>query len=291
MAGRHPVVSVVSQPDRQRGRGRRLSPSPVSQRALEAGLPLLRPQQVGASEVLEALAATRPDLGVVVAFGQFVPRSVRQLPALGYCINAHASLLPRWRGAAPIARAILAGDATTGVSIMRVEKAMDAGPVARQRAVAIGPRETTGKLSARLATLAAELLLEVIEEIAAGAVHWTEQDASRASAAPKLGREDARLDWNEPAEALERRVRAMAPRPGAFTTLDGEALGILSARVDPSPASAAPGVVQRPAAGPLRIATGDGWLVPTRLQRPGKKPLDIEDYLRGRPIPDGARLG
>jgi methionyl-tRNA formyltransferase len=242
-------------------------------------------------EVERELREQRPDLGVVVAFGQFVPRRIRELPALGYCINGHASLLPRWRGAAPVAHAILAGDAVTGVSVMRVEREMDAGPVALQREIPIRPEENAGELAARLAGLGAELVDQVIEAIAGERVAWTPQDAARATRAPKIERADARLDWNQPAAALVRRVRAMAPAPGAFTALDGETLRILAARADAGPAAAAPGTVTHPPGAPLRVATGQGWLVPRVVQRAGGKALEVEAFLRGRRIPDGARLG
>jgi methionyl-tRNA formyltransferase len=290
LAGRHHVVSIVSQPDRRRGRGRRISASPVAEVASREELPLLRPEKVAAQEVEEALRASQPDLGVVVAFGQFVPKRIRELPALGFCINGHASLLPRWRGAAPIARAILAGDPVTGVSVMRLEREMDAGPVACRRELTIGPEETTGELAARLAELTADLVAEVLEEIAEGRIEWTQQDAAQVTLAPRLERADARLDWTQPAAALARRVCAMAPAPGAFTTLEGETLRILAARAEPGRADAAPGTVRDQPGGPLRIASGDGWLVPRVLQRAGGKPLDVDDYLRGKPIPDGTRL-
>jgi methionyl-tRNA formyltransferase len=282
-------VAVVSQPDRPRGRGRRLSPSPVAEVALREKLLLLRPERVGDAEA--ALRDARPDLGVVVAFGQFLPLRIRSLPALGYCINGHASLLPRWRGAAPIARAILAGDRTTGVSVMRVEREMDAGAVALRREIEIGPDETTGELEARLAELTAELVAEAVDAIGAGRVAWTSQDAAGACAAPKLGRADAQLDFREGAAPLARRVRALAPAPGATTALGGEPLRILAARAEPGAVDAAPGTVRRRGGGALRIATADGWLVPLVLQRAGGRPLDVDAFLRGRDIPDGTRLG
>ncbi len=289
--GPHPVVVVVSQPDRPRGRGRRVTPSPVAELARREGIPLLQPEKVGSDESAEALARQRPDLGVVVAFGQFIPRRIRELPSLGYCINGHASLLPRWRGAAPIAHAILAGDPETGVSIMRVEREMDAGAVAARGTLTIGPDETAGELSARIAVLAADLLAEVIDRIARGEVTWTEQDPAGVTLAPKLERADARLDWSEPAAALARRVRAMTPSPGAVTTLAGEPLRILAARAEAGVAGAPPGTVRIERGLPLRIATGEGWLVPVVLQRAGKKPLEVAAYLRGSPIADGTRLG
>lgn len=284
------MVAVVSQPDRPRGRGRRARASPVAQQAEGLGLPLLRPERVGAREAVEALAAQTPDLGVVVAFGQFLPRRVRELPRLGYLINAHASLLPRHRGAAPIAHAILAGDAETGISVMRVEREMDSGPVALVRRTPIGPEEDAGQLAARLAELAAEALVEAVDRIAADRVCWTPQDDALASFAPKIERDDARLDFRLPAETLVRQIRAMAPRPGAFTHLEGQPLRILAARAEAGAVDAAPGVVRREGAR-LRIATGAGWLRPERLQRAGGRVLDVESFARGSALRDGSRLG
>jgi methionyl-tRNA formyltransferase len=223
LAGPHPVVAVVSQPDRRRGRGRKTSPSPVTECTLAADIPLLlRPERVGAPDVEHALREAAPDLGVVVAFGQFIPKRIRELPTRGYLLNAHASLLPRLRGAAPIARAILEGEPETGISVMRVEREMDAGAVALVRPTAIGPEENEGELSARLAQLAADAIAEAVDQVAEGRIRWTPQDPSGATLAPKLTRADAQLDFREPAERLVRRVRAMAPRPGATAWLEGE---------------------------------------------------------------------
>jgi methionyl-tRNA formyltransferase len=289
------VVAVVSQPDRPRGRGRKPSPSPVSAVARAHDLPLLRPERVGDPTVAEALAALAPDLGIVVAFGQFLPRRIRELPRLGWLVNAHASLLPRHRGAAPIAHAILAGDARTGVCAMRVEREMDAGAVCGRAETAIGPEETTGELTERLAGLAAELIAETVDRAARGELDapdaWEEQDAERATLAPRIEREDARLDFDAPAEALVRRVRAMAPKPGAFAERGGEPLRILAARAEPGPCDDPPGTVRVADDGAVRIATGDGWLVPTRLQRAGARALDVADFQRGRGLADGERLG
>ena len=289
LATRHRVVAAVSQPDRPRGRGRKLEPSPISQRALAANVPLLRPERV--ADALPELARSGPDVGVVVAYGQFLPKSVRTLPTCGYCINAHGSLLPRWRGAAPIARAILAGDTSTGISVMRVEREMDAGAVAWMHEVSISAQQSCGELSARLAALAAEGIETVLEQIAADTVKWLEQDSARATFAPKLEREEARLDWNEPAAALERRVRAFAPSPGAFTAWQGEPLRILSARAVPEPVHVPAGRERRVGSAGLRVATGEGWLELQVLQRAGRQPLEADAFLRGCAIPDGAQLG
>jgi methionyl-tRNA formyltransferase len=289
LEGPHRVVAVVSQPDRPRGRGRHASAAPVAALALAAGVPLLRPERVGAPGVAAELERFAPDLGVVVAFGQFLPKHIRELPRLGYLINAHASLLPRHRGAAPIAHAILAGDTETGISIMRVEREMDAGAVCLVKRTALGPDETRGALEERLAALAAEAVAEALDEIAGGRARFVAQDEARASTAPKLEAELAALDFALPASVLARRVRALAPRPGAAAALGGERLRILAARAEPGACDRPPGVVAR-SGGELRVATGEGWLALERLQRPGGRPLARDDFLRGFDVPDGAKL-
>lgn len=296
LTARHPVVGVVSQPDRGRGRGRKPSPSPVAAIALREGLPLLRPEQVGDAAVVAALRDLRPDLGVVVAFGQFLPKAVRELPSKGYLINAHASLLPRHRGANPIAQAILDGDTETGVSVMRIEKAMDAGPVAAVGRIPIGERENTVELSMRLAALAAEKIAEVVEAIEADRVVWTAQDEARATHAAKLEKADASLDLSESAVALARRIHALAPRPGASLVLVGggartdlKILRCATVPFAPDEAPRAGTLSARPPDDALRIATGEGWLVPLEVQRAGGKALSIADFLRGFPLPDDAR--
>lgn len=289
LAGPHPVVAVVSQPDRRRGRGRKTSPSPVTEcaRAADVAL-LLRPERVGAPEVESALREAAPDLGVVVAFGQFIPRRIRELPTRGYLLNAHASLLPRLRGAAPIARAILDGESETGISVMRVEREMDAGAVALVRRTPIGPDENEGELSTRLAELAAGAIADAVDAVAEGRIQWTPQDPSAATLAPKLTRADAQLDFLEPAAQLVRRVRAMAPRPGATAWLDGEPLRVLAARAHRGSVDAAPGSVRMH--GGLRIATTQGWFEPLILQRAGKRAVDADAFLRGQPLDEGMRF-
>jgi methionyl-tRNA formyltransferase len=263
----------------------------VSRVAAEAGIALLRPERVGDPELVDALRATAPDLGVVAAFGQFLPKKIRELPSLGYLINAHASLLPKYRGAAPIARAILGGEQRTGVSVMRIEREMDAGPVALVEETEIGPEEDTGELTRRLAQLAADAIDEAVRQIQEGCVTCTEQDHARATQALKLEREEARIDWSRPAELLVRQIRAMAPRPGAVTLLRGETLRILRARSLSRPVSLEAGRVRREEGEPLLVATGEGWLVPLRLQRAGARELEVDEFLRGRPISDAELLG
>lgn len=300
IAGPHEVVGIVSQPDRPRGRGRKLSPSPVSAVALREAIPLLRPEKVGDADTVAALTRLEPDLGVVVAFGQFLPKKVRELPSEGYLINAHASLLPKYRGAAPIARVILDGERETGISVMRIEREMDAGPVALVARTKIGPRENTEELSARLAALAAEAIGEAVDRIARGEIEWTEQDASRATFAEKILKDDAILDLDQPAEALVARIHALSPKPGGAVTLvsgagetDETVLKISRAEAVAFDGSAShePGTIDREdPERPLRIATGEGWLVPLVLQKPGGKALPVADFLRGFDVPKGARF-
>lgn len=321
IAGPHHVVGVVSQPDRARGRGRKHSPSPVSAVALREGLPLLRSEAIGSAEAGDTLREFRPDLGVVVAFGQFLPRKVRETPSCGYLINAHASLLPKYRGASPIARAILEGESETGISIMRIEREMDAGPVALVMRTPIAPQENTAELSTRLSELAATAVEKTLEQIAREDIEWTQQDPSLASIAPKLEKSDAILDLRESARALRCRIHALSPKPGGTLTLvaggkeasrktRGDSILKLS-RADAIPfdgpnASSrssgstdsldenvrpTPGTIGRdPENSELRIATGEGWLVPLTLQRLGGKPLPTADFLRGFDLREGAHF-
>lgn len=303
LESRHEVVAVVSQPDRGRGRGRKLSASPVSVRAQAAEIPLLRPEQVDDPAVFEALDAQAPDLGVVVAYGQFIGRRIRELPRLGYMINAHASLLPRYRGAAPVARAILEGEKYSGISVMRVEREMDAGAVGFMRRVEIDEQENCAELTERLARVAGPAILDVLSLILSGEIKWKEQDRELVSFAPKLVKEDGWLDWRLSTRALVRQIHGLAPQPGAFSTTPGgdgqpgQPLRILRAKEWSGPAGkeVAPGTVLRTGGGSeergLRVATGDGWLVPLEIQRAGAKAMTTTAFLRGRLLPDGQRLG
>jgi methionyl-tRNA formyltransferase len=316
IAGPHEVVGVVSQPDRARGRGRKKSPSPVSAVALRDDIPLLRPENIGDPDAVETLSTLRPDVGIVVAFGQFLPRKVRELPSCGYLINAHASLLPSYRGASPIAQAILDGESETGVSVMRIEREMDGGPVALMLRTPIEPRENTAELSNRLAELAAAAIEQTVEKIARGDIEWTAQDETRVTIAPKLEKSDGVLDLREGAQALACRIHALSPKPGGTLTLvtGNSDSSVESSRKAPIDATLKvsradtlpfdestqpttrprPGTIERDVRGSaeggsesgaegvaLRIATGEGWLVPLTLQREGGKALPIADFLRG----------
>jgi methionyl-tRNA formyltransferase len=278
--GPHPLVGVVSQPDRPRGRGRRLEPTPVRREAEARGLALLQPERVGDPAALAWLRGLGAELGVVVAFGQFLPRAVRESAALGL-INAHASLLPRWRGAAPIAHAILAGDRTTGVTVIQVSREMDAGDYCTMRELEIGAEESAGELAERLAELAAEALLEAVEEIALGRACFLAQDPARVALAPKIGREFGVLDLSRPRDELLRRIRAATPWPGCDLRLERAGHGIrILAAIAAEGAGAEPGRV-RVQRGRLLVAAVDGWIEITRLQVPGRRPLGASEFLRG----------
>ena len=274
----------------------------MSALALDRGIPLLRSEQVGDPESLRFLENHRPDIGVVIAFGQFIPKRIRELPRLGYLINAHASLLPRHRGASPIQAAILSGDETTGISVMKVEREMDAGAVALTRETQIDPREDTAELTARLGALAAEAIVEALDRIAQQKVSWTEQDVELATYAPRIEKNEARLDWRTTTRRLTRKIRAFSPKPGAFTTLpanektESDLLRILQAEPVESPAQSSqpPGTLHLNDANqrtPLWVATGDGWLAPLRVQRSGGRVMDTAAFLRGYAIQDGGRFG
>lgn len=280
-AGRRPVL-VVTQPARPAGRGRKLVEPPVAVRARELGLEVEAVAKVRSPEFLERLEGLAPDLGVVVAFGQIFPRALLDLPRLG-CLNVHASLLPRWRGAAPIAASIAAGDAETGVAVQQMEEGLDSGPVFASRSTPIGAEETAGELGARLATLGAELLVEVIDELERGRAVAAPQLDAAATHAPKLvGVRE--LDLARPADELAREVRAFTPEPGAALTIRGERVKLLGARAGGESTDRA-GTVLGIAGAALRVVAGDGTVLEIlRAQRPGARPVS------GRDLANGLRL-
>lgn len=290
LASRHQLAAVYTQPDRPAGRGRRPAPSPVKRLAEAHGLPVRQPATLRPSAEHEALAELAPELMVVVAYGLLLPRAVLGIPPRG-CLNVHASLLPRWRGAAPIQRALLAGDRETGVSLMEMEEGLDTGPVLLEARCPILPADTAGSLHDRLAELGARVLPEALDRLEAGTLEARPQDEARATHAPKLSKEEARLDWTRPAVELERAVRAFDPWPVAHTLLGGEPLRVWRAEVAPGGASAGPGTVTAAGPGGIDVATGAGLLRLTELQRPGGRRLPAAAFLAGRPVPPGERLG
>lgn len=282
------VIAVLSQPDRPAGRRRRLTPTPVRVFADTHGIPVQTPATLRTPEAVAAIAALHPAALVVVDYGLLLPPAVLSLPP-GGCINGHASLLPRWRGAAPIQHAILAGDPVTGVSIMQMEKGLDTGPVYKMQSTAIGETETGGELRSRLAGLCAALLCETLPDILAGRLEPQPQDDTRATYAGKLDPAGAAVDWHGDAITLARQVRALAPKPGAWTSWRGERLKLHRA-VALAEREAAAGCVWRTGAEGIDVAAGRGSVRVLELQPPGKRVMSARDFLNGRALL-GQRLG
>jgi len=278
LAERYPIAGVVTQPDRPAGRGRTLTPPPVKQLALELGLPFIQPDRLRKSEAMDQLYAWAPDLIVVAAFGQILRPEVLELPAYG-CINVHASLLPRWRGAAPIQAALFHGDRETGVTIMMMDPGVDTGPIMAQRSLAIDPDDTAGSLSTRLAQLGADLLIETLPPFLSGKLHPHHQIETQATYAPMLKKEDGQLDFSQPATRLADQVRAFNPWPGAFMIRRGQLLKVHRAQAVEanSPGQGVETVYQDLPA----IGTGDGLLALVEVQPAGKKAMPGKVYLLG----------
>ncbi len=291
LAARHTIVGVLTQPDRPAGRGRALTASAVKHEALGHGWPISQPASLRAAEDRAALAAWQPDVLVVVAYGLILPQVVLDLPRHG-CVNVHASLLPRWRGAAPIQRALLAGDTVTGVSIMRMEAGLDTGPVFEMRRVAIAPHMTAGELHDELAALGAAALIDVLAAMETGTARALPQPADGVTYAAKVAKAEARIDWRVSATEIDRQVRAFNPWPVAETRFDGEPLRVLRARIDPASraAQAAPGTVLGVDAAGVRVACGAGVLVLESVQRAGRRPVAAFDFALGVSL-EGAVLG
>jgi methionyl-tRNA formyltransferase len=278
-ASHHRLAGVWTQPDRPAGRGRKLSSSPVKTRARQLGLPIYQPVSLRNPQAQQALAELQPDLMVVVAYGLLLPAKVLATPPLG-CLNIHASLLPRWRGAAPIQRAILAGDVETGVSIMQMDKGLDTGDVLLQRRTPIHTEDTAQSLHDRLAKLGGDALLQVLEDLQA--LPRQQQDEAAASYAAKLTKEEAHLDWTRPAEQLERCVRAYNPWPVAYTLYQGSPLRIYDAAVLPDAAAAPAGVVVAAGREGIDVASGDGLLRIRQLQAAGGRVMPAGDFANAR---------
>jgi methionyl-tRNA formyltransferase len=286
----HAIVAVYTQPDRPAGRGRALAASAVKQRALALGLAVEQPPTLRTAQAQAQLASFSPDVMVVVAYGLILPQAVLDIPRLG-CLNIHGSLLPRWRGAAPIQRAVLAGDERSGISIMLMDAGLDTGPELLRREVTIGARETAGQLHDRLAPLGARAIVDAVRGWAAGSLVAQPQPAEGATYAAKISKEEARIDWTRPARAIDAQVRAFNPWPVAETKLGDEQVRIWEARpADESTGASAPGDVVHAQDGRLLVATGDGVLEVLVLQFPGRKPLAARDILNSRPL-RGERFG
>ncbi len=288
MAGFIPQ-SVLTQPDRRAGRGQKLQASPVKQAALELEIPVFQPESLKTAEFLDWLESQHADLMIVVAYGLILPQAVLDSPRFG-CWNIHASLLPRWRGAAPIQRAIEAGDTESGVCIMRMDAGLDTGAVLARSRIEIAPDETGGSLHDRLAQLGAETLLQCVEQLNAGSLPAAiPQEAAGISYARKLDKTEAGIHWQEPAVQLERRIRAFNPWPVCWCDIAGERCRIWAANAEAGASTEPAGSILQADANGIVVACGEGRLRITQLQRPGGRPQTAQEFLHGRTLP--ARLG
>ncbi len=281
-AAGHEIAAVYTQPPRPSGRGKKDRPSPVQARAEELGLEVRHPASFRDAAARDAFAALKADVAVVVAYGLILPQAMLDAPERG-CLNIHASLLPRWRGAAPIQRAILAGDHETGVCIMQMEAGLDTGPVLLRAATVIGDEETAGELHDRLAEMGARLIVEALDRI--DALKPEPQPDEGVTYAEKIDKAEARVDWTDPAEAVDRKIRGLSPFPGAWISHDGKRVKLLAARL--AEGTGEPGEVLDDR---LSVACGRGAVQVLRLQREGKGPQDADVFLRGTPLPPGTML-
>ncbi|MFQ5850493.1 MAG: methionyl-tRNA formyltransferase [Candidatus Binatia bacterium] len=289
LEGPDPVVGVVTQPDRPAGRGQKVAPSPVRKVAESHDKPVLAPERIRDLGFLEALKSWVPELIVVVAYGRILPRSILELPPQG-CLNVHYSLLPRYRGAAPIPWALLNGEDKSGVTTMRLVEKMDAGPILLQEEVSLGPNETTGSLEAKLTPVGGRLLLETIRRLKEGSITPRLQREEDATYAPMLKKEDGRIDWTQSAQAIERRIRAFCPWPSAYTYWQGRLVKVFRAALVSMEERASPGEVVRADRAGLWIATGQGVLSLEEVQLENRKRLPAAEFLKGARIEKGARL-
>ena len=276
-AAGHDIVAVYSQPPRPAGRGKKDRPTAVHTCALKLGLTVLHPTSLKTADALAEFAAFDADIAVVVAYGLILPQAVLDAPRFG-CLNIHASLLPRWRGAAPIHRAIMAGDGETGVAIMQMEAGLDTGPVLIADRTVIGREETTGDLHDRLADMGAKLIVKTVSNL--DNLVPIEQGEDGVTYASKIDKAEARIDWSKPATEVDRLIRGLSPFPGAWCEIDGERVKLLRSII--AGGSGAPGQQL----GDFRVACGDGAIDVLSAQRPGKRAMTREEFLRGTPLPD-----
>ena len=273
----HDVVAVYCQPPRPAGRGKKDRPTPVHARALELGLEVRHPKSLRNADAQAEFAGFAPEIAVVVAYGLILPQAILDAPARG-CLNIHASLLPRWRGAAPLHRAIMAGDSETGVCIMQMDAGLDTGPVLLRKSLVIGPEETTGTLHDRVSKLGAKAIVEALDRL--DSLTPAPQPEEGVSYADKIDKAEARVDWTRPAVEVDRLIRGLSPFPGAWTEIGGERIKLLGSRVVAGDAK--PGTILPP----LTIACGDGAVEISRAQRPGKRAMAQADFLKGFELPD-----
>jgi len=287
----HKILCVVTQPDRPRGRGRNVSPSPVKELALRHDIKVLQPERVSEAGFLSVVKDLSPDFIIVVAFGQILKKPLLEMPAFGV-INIHASLLPRYRGAAPIQRAILNDESTTGLTIMKMDEGLDTGPILYQRQVPILKDETAGHLHDRLAAMSGDFLMEFLNGWKGGRIRERTQDSSLATYAGKIDKSMCRIDWDRSAKEISAQIRGLDPMPGAYTMIGGNNLKLFSSTfTDESPGDGAPGRIISSSGGVLRIRTGRGILEVKEVQYPGKKRLPVKDFLMGFNLLDGTTLG
>jgi methionyl-tRNA formyltransferase len=289
LASTHPVVGVVTQPDRPRGRGQKASDAPVKARARDAGLRILQPATLKDAAVVEALASLGADIGVVAAYGKILTEAVLATPPRGM-INVHASLLPKFRGAAPVHRAVIAGETRTGVTIMRVVKALDAGAMLAAVERPIGPDDTSEEVEHDLARLGAALLVQTLDRLAAGAVDEVPQDESLATYAHRLTKDDGFVDWHRPAEVIHNQIRGLHPWPHAYSHLAGQRLILLRSTWSAERTDAEPGTIVAAQGDELRVATGAGTLLITELQAEGRRASRAREFLAGRRLSPGDRF-
>ena len=288
---RHPVVALVSQPDRPKGRGHRVAATPTKELAAQCGVPVLQPTKLREEAFLAQVAALRPDLGVVAAYGRILPDALLAVPRLGM-INVHASLLPKYRGAAPVHRAVIAGDEITGVTIMRVVAELDAGPMLASATRPIAPDETSVDVERGLADAGAGLLLDVVNRMASGPVVETPQDDDGATYAPKLLKAESPIDWSLAARTIHNRVRGLQSWPMASTTIDGARSLIHRTRVSDVRTDARPGTIIEAAGDVFAVAAGDGVVLQIlEIQPEGRRTMSVREYLSGRKLTPGTSLG
>jgi len=288
LASRHPVVGVVTQPDRPRGRGQKIVDAPVKARAT-AGMQLLQPERLKDPAFLDRFRALHADLGVVAAYGKILTDEVLAIPRLGM-INVHASLLPKYRGAAPVHRAVIAGETETGVTIMRVVKALDAGPMLATTRRTIGADDTSDEIERDLAQIGARLLVGMLDDIAAGSAVETSQDAAAATYAHRLTREDGIVDWSKPAVAIHNQIRGLHPWPHASAMVNGRRVILLRSRPEPHDSGREPGTIVEAHGDRLVVAAGTGTLQLLEVQAEGKRPVNAREFLAGRWLALGDRF-
>ncbi|MBI2876864.1 MAG: methionyl-tRNA formyltransferase [Candidatus Tectomicrobia bacterium] len=289
-AAGHEIVAVVTQPDKPQGRGQRLAPPPIKELAESLGLPVLQPVKIREEGAIQTLRELAPELAVVVAYGQLLPNTVLTLPARG-CINLHASLLPKYRGAGPIAWALLNGEEETGVTSMLIEEALDSGPILLQERVPIHEEDTAGSLHDRLAEIGARLLVKTVEGVGQGRLRPQPQDHEKATYAPKLQKSDGRIDWSRPGRQIYNQIRGLDPWPGAYTSLKEEGLKIWSARPGAGVLEREAGAVISVEDAGILVQTGEGALLLRELQPESRRRMTAKEFLAGHPLSPGARLG